>query len=83
MIDNTHRKHLLSLMQTQSWTAVETVAEALKAAIQNEEHEYATEWDMVRITLDKEGQVRGINRLFNELYKEARNEPRGTDNTVG
>lgn len=74
MIDGPQRKQILALMQTPQWGVLEQVAEQLKEVIKDEEFEYFTEWEYISKNLRRDGQVLGITRFFNELYKEVRND---------
>lgn len=71
MLTEKERSQLLSLLQTPQWGAVEAVANNLCDKLAYDSTIRASEWDTLSETLLKEGQIRGIRRLLQELYNHA------------
>lgn len=68
MLTQGERQELHKLMASPQWAIVHRLIEGVCAKIQDERVPWDKEWDLVRDTLLKEGQLKGIQRLSQELY---------------
>ena len=55
-------------MGSPQWSAFEHLVKEFTDKIANEALDLAGEWETIKTTLMKEGQLRGIQKLMQELY---------------
>ena len=70
MRSTNERAQLKSLIQSPQWGALQALAAELSAKLLTEV-KTATEWETLSTTLLTQGGVQAINRLFQEVEKEA------------
>jgi hypothetical protein len=70
MIGNTERSQIKQLIQSPQWLAIQNVAKELIAKLQGESRVKDTEWDTIKASLFVEGEIRGIELLFQELERQ-------------
>lgn len=58
-----------ALLSTPQWAVAERVAQSLKDKLAYDSTVRDSEWDTLKATLIKHGQVEGIGMFVNELYK--------------
>ncbi len=64
-----HEKSFIrSLVRSPQWDIIEGLAKEIVDRINSENLIRDTEWDTIKATLQKEGQVEGIKRLLQEVY---------------
>lgn len=68
MIDGTEQKLLYQLMGSPQWKAFEHLIQEVCAKIQDDAIGTTTEWETLKDTLLREGQLKGIRRLMQEAY---------------
>ncbi len=87
---NPERIQLRQLMSNPQWAAFEKLVGEFTDKIRDEGISVSNEWGVISTTLMREGQLRGIQRLLQELYvqietanerEDSRNEPPRDYNT--
>jgi hypothetical protein len=68
-MDEREKSQIKQLVQSYQWPVIERFAEELKKKIREDDCSRDTQWETLKTLLLKEGQVRGITRLIQELYK--------------
>lgn len=69
MITNNEKNQIRSIITQPEWKSVEIIRDQLIAEIRSQPKKKDTEWETASTTVFDEGQVEGINRLFQELLK--------------
>lgn len=69
MLTNNEKNVIRSLISSPQWQLVESLAKELKDKIRSEPKKKDTEWETASTCVYDEGQIAGIDRLFNELLK--------------
>ncbi len=67
MLTNNEKNAIRNIITSPQWQAVEALAKELKEKIRLEPKRKDTEWETASATVYDEGQIAGIDRLFNEL----------------
>ena len=70
-ITNAERQQLRQVLQMPQWKTVERLAELLISQIQEQPAIAETQWMTLQNLLSREGEVRGIRRLIQEMYNQA------------
>ena len=82
MITKGEQQQIKSLLQTPQWQVAEMIANKFRDKLAYDSPVRETEWDTIKTTLIKEGQIQGIKIFIEELYKIALNDQDGTHNTT-
>lgn len=56
------------MLGSPQWGAFERLVKEFTAKIEGEKPDLASEWETIKTTLMKEGQLRGIQKLMQEVY---------------
>ena len=67
-LSQSEKSGIKQLLSSPHWKTVENVAEQIINRIREEEGIKDSEWETVKNAIDKESQVKGIRRLFQELW---------------
>ena len=67
-LSQSEKSGIKQLLSSLHWKTVETIAEQIISRIREEEGIKDSEWETVKNAIDKESQVKGIRRLFQELW---------------
>ena len=68
MISKEEQRHLKFLMQDPKFQVFEQVSKELIRHIQEDSSLRETEWETIKETLLREGQIKGIQRFMQELW---------------
>ena len=74
MISNDERNKIRAFMQDPKFQVIIDIAEQLCSKIEGEPAVMDTEWETIRATIEREGAVKGIRRLIQTFYDEAKAE---------
>lgn len=74
MVSKAEKSAIRSLIQSPAWRFVEQVAVEVQAKIASENGSQESEWDVVKSTLLKQGQIEGIARFIQEILSQAQEE---------
>jgi hypothetical protein len=55
-------------MQSQHWSVLEGIMRRIAEQVRQESPVRQSEWESIVAMLEAEGQIKGINRLLQELY---------------
>ena len=70
MLSGIEKQQLLYLLQDPKWKTVEQFSEYLCKEIKDGILIGSSEWETLKDLLLREGQIQGIKRFINELYKQ-------------
>ena len=73
MITKTARQQIKHILVSPQWQTIERLATLFTDNIMYESVLRDNEWETIKTALMNEGQVQGIKRFIQELYKEAQN----------
>ena len=73
MITKTERQQIKHILVRPQWQTIERLATLFTDNIMYESVLRDNEWETIKTALMNEGQVQGIKRFIQELYKEAQN----------
>ena len=73
MLSKNDRQLIKQVISSPQWSSIEATVKELTDKIKDEPVLYETEWETLKATLFREGQIRGISRLIQELYIQAQN----------
>lgn len=73
MITKTERQQIKHILVSPQWQTIERLATLFTDKIMYESVLRDNEWETIKTALMNEGQVQGIKRFIQELYKEAQN----------
>jgi len=73
MIGNQDKSILKQLVQSPQWSVIEHLANEVCVKLEGESSVHDSEWETLKATLLKEGKVRGIRHLLQEIYNYAGN----------
>lgn len=74
MITKEERKQIRQILQSPQWGALERLANLLCDKIRDDNPIRNSEWETISTLLGREGQVRGIKTLLQEIYTQAQND---------
>ena len=69
MISEMEKGQIKAIVQSPQWGAVQHLADDLCRKIQDDKNSRDTEWESLRVMLNSEGQIEGIKRFIQELFK--------------
>lgn len=70
MLTEIEKQQILFILQSPQWRTIEQFSKYLCNEIKDEPSIRDTEWETVKTILFNAGQVEGIKRFINELYKQ-------------
>lgn len=71
MITEQQRVSLKKLFISQEWKAFEVLIEELCKEVQNRPKTADSEWETLKNTIGDEAEVRGIRRVYQQVFNEA------------
>lgn len=71
MLTKGEKSLILNLLRSQQWEVVSKLSNLLIQKIIDSPISSSSEWDTIKSSLNKEGQIEGIRRLLQEIEKEA------------
>lgn len=71
MLTSTEKQQIRAILQDTKWTAIQNAAETLIQKIEDEYVVRDTEWETIKAALEREAQIKGIRRFFQDLYSQA------------
>ena len=71
MISGPEKTQLKQLISSPQWGALERLANEICDKLRDESSVRETEWETVSSILTKEGEIRGIRRLLQEVFTHA------------
>lgn len=71
MIIQKDKNAIRTVLQSKEWQIIERIAQEIISQIKEGSNLKDTEWETVKAVALEEGQIQGINRFVQELYKQA------------
>jgi len=69
MISTNEKSQLRALLQSPQFRIVENIAKELTQNMKDQSNKRDTEWETAAAVVFEEGQIQGINKLLQELYR--------------
>lgn len=69
MIDKSQKAQIVQILQMPQWKALEALIHTHLEKVKDDSASMGSEWEHTRDTLMKEGELRGIQKLMQEIYK--------------
>lgn len=71
MLTNQEKNQIKQILQSPQWATIERLANLLCDQINSDSTVKDDQWDTLKTTILQEGEVRGIRKFIQEMYKNA------------